>query len=314
MINKRLGFLILSLAVIIIIPFIVPTYYAHILIIVLMWVTLASAWNLLGGYAGCVSFGHAFFFGIGAYGGGILYHHWGISPWFGMIVGPVTAALLSIPIGWITFRLRGPYFALGMLAVAEITRILFINMKDVTNGAVGIMISRTWGGQKLQYYFIILGISIATITTIYFLLNSKFGYYFLSIREDQDAAEALGIPTIKYKIYALIPSAFFTGLGGAFYMNYMAYIEPSVVFNLEGISIMVILCVMLGGAGTFFGPSIGAIFYVVLAELFRIIPIIKSAHVLIFALIVIGVIIFIPEGVLGEWDKIKSLFRKKKIA
>lgn len=311
--TKQIGLSMLSLSAIII-PFIIPTYYTHILIIVLMWVTLASAWNLLGGYAGCVSFGHAFFFGIGAYGGGVLYHHWGISPWYGMVVGPVAAVLLSIPIGWITFRLRGPYFALGMLAVAEITRILFINMKDVTNGAVGIMISRTWGGQKVQYYFIILGISILTIGTIYVLLHSKLGYYFLSIREDQDAAEALGIPTTRYKVYALIPSAFFTGLGGAFYMNYMAYIEPSVVFSLEGISIMVILCVMLGGAGTFWGPSVGAMFYVVLAELFRIIPIIKNAHVLIFALIVIGVIMFSPEGVLGEWDKFRSLFRRKEIA
>ncbi len=297
-----------------ILPFTLSSYYQHILILVIIWITMASAWNLLGGFAGAVSFGHALFFGLGAYGGGLLYHHWEISTWWGIIVGPVWAAAIAIPIGLITFRLRGPYFALSMLAMGEITRIIFTNWVPFSGGAVGVMISRTWGGQKLPYYFIILAICAATLGAVALMRYSKLGYYFLSIREDQDAAEALGIPTTKYKMYALIPSAFFTGLAGAFYMNYMAYIEPRVVFNLEAISIMMILTVMLGGAGTIWGPVLGATVYVVLAEVFRTIPVIKEVHVLVFALIVIVIIMFLPDGILGEWDKIKRIFIKPKLA
>lgn len=295
-----------------VLPFLFTGYYNHVLIIMIMWITMATAWNLLGGYAGAVSFGHALFFGLGAYGGGLIYRFFGISTWWGMFVGPIFAVLIAIPVGLITFRLRGPYFALAMLAIAEVARIIFTNWASFSGGAVGIMISRTWGGNTIPYYFIILGICILCISVTALMVHSKFGYYWLSIREDQDAAEALGIPTTKYKMYALIPSAFFTGLAGAFYMNYMAYIDPHVVFNLESISIMMILAVMLGGAGTLWGPALGATVYVILAEVFRTIPVIKEAHVLIFSLIVIFIIMFLPDGVLGEWCNIKLLFVKKK--
>jgi branched-chain amino acid transport system permease protein len=297
-----------------VLPFTLSSYYQHILILVIIWITMASAWNLLGGFAGQVSFGHALFFGLGAYGGGLLYHHWEISTWWGMLLGPVWAAVIAYPLGLITFRLRGPYFALSMLAMGEIARIIFTNWVSFSNGAVGVMISRTWGGEKLPYYFIILAICTLTLGVVALMRYSKLGYYFLSIREDQDAAEALGIPTTKYKMYAFIPSAFFTGLAGAFYMNYMAYIEPRLVFNLEAVSIMMILTVMLGGAGTLWGPVLGATVYVILAEVFRTIPVIKEVHVLVFALIVILIIMFLPDGILGEWDKIRRIFIKPKQA
>ncbi len=292
----------------VVLPFVLSGYYGHVLILVLLWITMATAWNLLGGYAGQVSFGHALFFGLGAYGGGLLFHHFGISTWWGMLAGPVFAMLAAIPVGLITFRLRGSYFALSMLAVGEIARIIFTNWTSFSNGAVGMMISRTWGGQKLPYYFIMLAITCFTLYCTYRLVHSKFGYYFLSIREDQDAAEALGIPTTKYKLFALIPSACFTALAGAFYMNYMAYIEPSIVFSLGDISIMMILCVMMGGAGTMWGPALGATVYVLMAELFRTLPIIKEVHVLVFALIVVLIIVFLPDGIIGEWDKVMRFF------
>jgi branched-chain amino acid transport system permease protein len=289
-------------------PFLLSGYYGHVLILVLLWITMATAWNLLGGYVGQVSFGHSLFFGLGAYGGGLLYHHFGISTWWGMLAGPVCAVIAAIPVGLITFRLRGSYFALSMLAVGEIARIIFTNWVPFSNGAVGVMISRTWGGEKLPYYFIMLAITTVTLYSVYRLVHSKFGYYFLSIREDQDAAEALGIPTTKYKMYALIPSAFFTALAGAFYMNYMAYIQPGIVFSLADISIMMILCVMMGGAGTQWGPALGATVFVLLAELFRTLPIIKEVHVLVFSLIVVLIIMFVPDGILGEWDKVMRFF------
>jgi len=293
-------------------PFIVQgDYYRHILILVLVWITLGTAWNLLGGYCGCVSFGHAAFFGLGAYGAGLLVFHAGISPWWGMIVGPAVAVIIGIPIGLITFRLRGPYFALAMLALGEIFRLVFTNWVSATNGAVGILIIPAFTS-KVAYYFIGLAIAAAGIYTVYRLMHSKLGYYFVSIREDQDAAEALGIPTTKYKMYALIPSALLTGLAGAFYMNYMAYIEPGVVFSLPEISIMMILVTMVGGAGTLWGPVLGGALYVILAELFR--TTFGAANVLVFGIIVCLIIMYLPDGFIGDWPKLKGYFRRGRKA
>jgi len=298
-----------GVAVVAIPPFL-GGYFQHVLILIMMWITMATAWNLLGGYCGQVSFGHAVFFGLGAYGGGLLYLHWDISPWWGMIVGPLLAVIIGIPIGLITFRLRGAYFALAMLALGETFRIVFTNWESVTAGAVGIITSRTWGAAKLPYYYIALAIAALSIYVAYRLVRSKYGYYFVSIREDQDAAEGLGIPTTKYKLYALIPSAFFTGLAGAVFMNYIAYIEPHLVFNLSAISIMMILAVMMGGAGTLWGPVLGAAIYTILSEALR--AAIGPISYLVFPLIACLIIMFLPDGIIGDWDKIKRVFSRKK--
>jgi branched-chain amino acid transport system permease protein len=298
-----------GVAVVVVPPFL-GGYFQHVLILIMMWITMATAWNLLGGYCGQVSFGHAVFFGLGAYGGGLLYLHWDISPWWGMIVGPLLAVIIGIPIGLITFRLRGAYFALAMLALGETFRIVFTNWEPVTAGAVGIITSRTWGAAKLPYYYIALAIAALSIYVAYYLVRSKYGYYFVSIREDQDAAEGLGIPTTRYKLYALIPSAFFTGLAGAVFMNYIAYIEPHLVFNLSAISIMMILAVMMGGAGTLWGPVLGAAIYTILSEALR--AAIGPISYLVFPIIACLLIMFLPDGIIGDWDKIKRVFGRKK--
>lgn len=301
---------ILGGIVVVAIPPFLAGYFQHVLILVMMWITMATAWNLLGGYCGQVSFGHAVFFGLGAYGGGLLYLHWGMSPWWGMIVGPLLAVIIGIPIGLITFRLRGAYFALAMLALGETFRLVFTNWVSVTAGAVGMVFSRTWGAEKLPYYYIALVIAALSVYVVYRLIHSKYGYYFVAIREDQDAAEGLGIPTTKYKMYALIPSAFFTGLAGAVFMNYIAYIEPHMVFNLAAISIMIILCVMLGGAGTLWGPVLGAATYIILSEALR--AAIGPISYLVFPIIACLIIMFLPDGIIGDWDRIKRVFRRKK--
>ncbi len=307
---KRNWVLLAISGVVVAIPPLLGGYIQHVLILIMMWITMATAWNLLGGYCGQVSFGHAVFFGLGAYGGGLLYHHWGISPWWGMIAGPLLAVVIGIPIGLVTFRLRGAYFALAMLALGETFRIIFINWESVTAGAVGILTSRTWGADKLPYYYIALAIAALSVYTVYRLTHSKFGYYFVSIREDQDAAEGLGIPSTRYKLYALIPSAFFTGLAGAVFMNYIAYIEPETVFNLSAISIMMILAVMLGGAGTVWGPVLGAAIYTILNEALR--AVIGPISYLIFPIIACLIIMFLPDGIIGDWNKIRRVFGRKK--
>jgi branched-chain amino acid transport system permease protein len=278
-------------------------YILHMMIMVLIWITLGQSWNLLGGYTGQVSFGHATFYGLGAYGAGLLYFHKEISTWYGMILGPIVAMIFAVPIGLICFRLRGAYFALAMLALAEVLRLVATNWISFTNGSVGILIVPVVS--KVLYYYMALALAAISFYVIYRVLHSKWGFYFIAIREDQDAAESMGINTTQYKLISLMISAFFTGLAGAFYMNYMAFIDPHVVFSLVDISIMMILVVMLGGAGTLYGPAIGAVIMVLLSEVFR--AYFGHANLLILGILIILIIVFIPDGVV----EIRRFLRRK---
>lgn len=307
-INTIFGVIVL-IAAILLPVFIKAPYQMHILVLVLIWAAMGTAWNLLGGYAGQVSFGHAAFFGLGAYAAALLEFYLGVSPWWGLLLGPVAAALVSLPIGLICFRLRGPYFALAMLALGEIFRLLFINLSSLTNGAKGILIMPAITS-KVFYYYTALVMLLITVLITSLIVRSKIGYYLVSIREDQDAATSLGIPTTLYKNLALLPSAFFTGLAGAFYTNYIAFIDPNIVFSLPNVSIMVILVVMLGGVATTWGPTVGAAIYVYLSELFR--TTLGSANVLAFGILVCLIIMFLPNGIVGEIGLLKQVAMRKK--
>lgn len=310
MLNKNILMTIAFALIAVVLPLIIKApYQQHILILVLIWATIGTAWNLLSGYAGQVSFGHAAFFGVGAYSAGILTLHYSLSPWLGLILGPVMAMLVALPIGAIAFRLRGPYFALATLALGEIFRLVFLNTTNYTNGAKGILIMPAITS-KVFYYYAGLGMLAVTLLVTYMIVHSKIGYYLVSIREDQDAATSLGIPTTLYKNLALLPSAFFTGLAGAFYMNYVAFIDPNIVFNLTNISIMVILVVMLGGVATTWGPTIGAALYIIMGELFR--TTLGPANVLVFGVLVCLIIMFLPNGIAGELDVLKRITQRKK--
>jgi len=293
------------------------SYYQHLLIITFIWVIIGSSWNLLAGYTGQVSFGHAIFFGVGAYTAGILATKLGISAWWGMLLGGFVSMAIALFVGWVCFRLRGPYFALATLAGGEIFRLIATNWESLTDGMVGILIITTFKS-KLPYYYLSLGLAAACIFAIHLIMKSKWGYYFVSIREDQDAAESLGINTSLYKNISLLVSAFFTGLAGAFYMNYMGFIDPEVVFSLHYISIMAILVGIVGGVATIMGPAVGALVMVGLQETFRssffgLAPSwVSQGHALVFGLLVIFVIMFLANGIVGDWGKIKRyVFRSK---
>ena len=284
------------------------SYVLHIAILVIMWSVIGMAWNLLGGYCGQVSFGHAAFFGVGAYTAGMLYSKLGISGWWGIPASVAVVALFALLIGYICLRLRGPYFALATLSVGVIMRIVAENMVKVTGGDLGIMIrERTWV-EKTWYYYIILAIAVGAFLAVKKVIHSKLGYYFVAIREDQDAAESLGIDTTLYKTIALCLSAVITGLAGAFYTNYMGYIDPKVVFALHDISIITIMVVMVGGAATFSGPIVGAVIMVLLAEMIRSIPKLGTAHQTLFGILLIVIIIYLPNGIVGDFGKIRKLF------
>ena len=176
--------------------------------------------------------------------------------------------LSGLFLGWVCFRLRGSYFNLATLAVAEVFRLVAIYWRDFTEGMQGILIITTFRS-KLPYYFLALGLAALCVFSISWIVKSKWGFYFIAIREDQDAAEALGNQLLPVQKPLAMVSSFFTGLAGAFYMNYMGFIDPEVVFSLYFISIMAILVAMIGGAGTVLGPPVGAFIMVLLQELFR---------------------------------------------
>jgi len=315
--GKSIGLIILGI-ISLIFPLVIRSdYYQHLVIITLMWVVIGSSWNLLAGYTGQVSFGHAMFFGTGAYTAGILTTKLGISAWWGLAFGGIVSMLFALFVGWVCFRLRGPYFALATLAGGEIIRLVATNWESLTEGMVGILIIQTFKS-KLPYYYIALALAILCIYVIDLVMKSKWGFYFVSIREDQDAAESLGINTSRYKNISLLISAFFSGMAGAFYMNYMAFIDPHVVYSLHYISIMAILVGIVGGVGTIWGPAVGAFVMVGVQETFRsslfgLAPKwVSQGHVLVFGLIVIFVIMFMANGIVGDWGKIKrALFRAK---
>ncbi len=299
---------LITLAFFAVLPFAgFSTYIMHILILVIMWTTIGIAWNLLGGYCGQVSFGHAAYFGVGAYTAGILYSKLNLSPWWGIPISIVIVTLFAFILGFIVLRLRGPFFALATLASGEVMRISSENLVDITGGSLGIMLrERTWV-EKTWYYYIILMIAVAAFFVVKKLMESKIGYYFVAIREDQDAAESLGINTTLYKTVALCLSGALTGVAGAFYTNYMGYIDPHVVFGLHDISIITIMIVMVGGVATYWGPFVGAVTMVLLAEIIRSIPGLGTAYQTLFGILLIVIIIFLPNGIVGDSRKLARL-------
>lgn len=287
------------------------TYALHILVLVIMWSIIGMGWNILGGYCGQVSFGHAAFFGMGAYTAGLLYFHLGISAWWGLLASIPVLTVTSLIIGYICLRLRGAYFALATLALGEVLRVTAENLVKFTQGDLGILIKqRTWV-EKTWYYYIILLLAVGSFLLVKKVIESKLGYYFVAIREDQDAAESMGINTTLYKTIALCLSGTLTGVAGAFYMNYMGYIDPTVVFPLYDISIVTVMVVMVGGVATYWGPAIGALIMVFLAEVIRSMPKIGAAHQTLFGILLILIIIFLPNGIAGDYRKLFRLFKSK---
>jgi branched-chain amino acid transport system permease protein len=284
------------------------TYWLHIFILVIMWSVIGMAWNLLGGYCGQVSFGHAAFFGLGAYTSGIIYQKLGISAWWGLPLSAIVTSIGALVIGYICLRLRGPFFALATLAMGVILRVTAENLNWLTEGDLGIMIRQRSWVDKTWYFYIILLIAAGTYLIVKWIVGSKLGYYFVAIREDQDAAESLGINTTLYKTVALCVSAVLTGLAGAFYTSYMGYIDPKVVFALHDISIVAIMVVMVGGVATFGGPIVGAFIMVMLAEVIRTIPKLGAAHHTLFGILLIVIIIYVPNGIVGDLPKLKKIF------
>lgn len=332
-----------ALGGLLIIPRYVDSPYAlHMMILLFMSVMMGQSWNILGGYAGQHSVGHAAYFGVGAYTTMMLMHTKQIAPWYGVWAGIALVIVVALIIGSICFRLRGPYFVLASIAVAEILRLSAINLTTLTNGAEGILATElpafTIGGAlitdfatKVPFYYIGLFLVALTIAVTYLVQHSKLGYFFQAIREDQDAAHSLGISISLYKNIALVISAVLTSLAGSFYGIYVGFVDPPTVLGLD-VSVQIMLICIIGGMGTLWGPVLGSLVLVPLSEALRSNMITEAlvkiglvnaeskigiflkenlshAHVLLYGILVVVVILFMPDGLMGF---IKKLAKGRK--
>jgi branched-chain amino acid transport system permease protein len=278
-------------------------------ILVLMIAQAGVAWNILGGYAGQVSLGHAAFYGIGAYTSTQLLLVWGLSPWLGMLAGGLVAMLFALAVGWPCFRLRGHYFAMATIAVAEILQIVVTNW-DWLGGAVGLSLpvaEAGWWGfvfnkSKVPYYYIILGLLLVTMGVSLLIERSFLGYYFRAIKDEPDAARSLGIDLTQYKLIAIASSSFLTAMGGTFYAQKELYIDPGSTLATS-LSIKIALVAILGGVGNLGGPVVGAVILTGIEETTRAVfgGTGRGTDLIVYALLIIGVAVFYPGGVTGWW-------------
>lgn len=239
----------------------------HIVILVMFYATLAGAWNLLGGYTGQFSVGHAAFFGIAGYTMGILMAQKVTGPIPGAMLGVCMSVILASLVGFCTMRLRGIFFALTTMALAEILRKIALYQDNLTGGTLGLSLVIP-GVSKTEYYYMALALLICMFAAMAVFERSRFGLYCVAIRENDDAALATGVNTARVKLTATIISAFFTGIAGAFYAAYVGVIEPDVVFSTN-LSIKIIILAIIGGTGSLIGPLLGAMVVVIPEELLR---------------------------------------------
>jgi branched-chain amino acid transport system permease protein len=286
-------------------PVVVSSYVLTILIFIFFYAFLGQAWNVVGGYAGQLSAGHAAFLGVGAYASAVLAQQAGVSPWLGMFVGGAFSAALGAVIGYLGFRfgLRGFYFVLLTVAFAEVCRIV-ANNTDAVGGAVGFYITFTGNPRQFQfrdnraYYYVTLVLMLLATGLVSLIERRRLGVYLAAIREDETAAEALGVDTLRYKMLAMVVSSFLTGLGGTFYACYLLSLQPNAVFGIP-LSVEIIMRPIVGGSGTLLGPILGSFILTPLGELSRYYlgrGGWHGAHLIAYGLLLVAVVLFMPEG------------------
>ena len=278
-VGSRRRQLLTAVAVFAIIAFVprlvTDVYMMNVLILTLLFAALSQSWNLLGGYCGQVSLGHALYFGIGAYATSILYVKFGITPWGGLLAGGIIAALIALALGYPCFRLKGHYFSIATIVIAEIGLLLFHNW-DYAGAALGIQWPFTpdswWTLQfardKAPYFYFALALFAVTWLVTFAIVESKWGYWWRAVKDNAEAAESLGVTIFHSKMAAAAISAFFTAVGGGFYAAFVSYIDPDSVMHFR-FSLLMALPAVLGGVGSLWGPAIGALILIPLAELTR---------------------------------------------
>jgi branched-chain amino acid transport system permease protein len=315
--------LVVLAIVLLALPQVVKSSFAvEIFVRILLFSFIGVAWNLMGGYAKQLSLGHAAFFGLGAYTSTIMQVDFGISPWIGMVAGGVVAAIASLPIGWLCFRLRGPYFTIATIATAQALMLIFLKFRDLAWGAEGTTIPNLGSAPlmlqfetKASYYYVVLGLLAVGLFITWKIEKSWMGYYLVAIGEDEDAAQAIGVnaPRIKRDIYMI--SAFLTALAGTFYTQYIYFIDPATAFSFN-ISIEAALVSIVGGIGTLWGPVIGTVLLETTSALLQswLGSSTGGIQLTVYALILMAIILWRPTGLMGWINEAMQRHRDRRPA
>ena len=287
-------------------PLVLPSNYAvNVAVMILFSAFLGQAWNIAGGFAGQTSFGHVVFFGTGAYASTILHATWGWNPWLAWPVAALAGGAVGILIGALAFRagLRGSYFALVTLAFAEVFRIL-ANSAGFTRGGLGILIKADARAANFQFagpasfYYVALALVAASLAIAWWLRRSRFGAQLAAIRENEDAARALGIDVLRAKTLCMGISGAMAGAGGTFYAQKYLYIDPTIAFGVEK-SVEMLLVSMIGGAGTVFGPLVGAVALGFVGEATRALTSAQGLGLVVYGIILVAIVARLPDGLIG---------------
>ena len=309
--RRALVLLGLLLLVLIAAPLLANDYLLTVLILILYFAYTGQAWNIMMGFAGQLSLGHALYVGLGAYTAAALFFHFGVSPWVSLPLALTISALAGAVIGLLAFRfgVAGVYFAILTIAFAEFARIGFDHWSWV-GGSAGLFVpvanyteNNLWTlrGSPRMFYYVILVLTVLAFLLCHLMLRSRAGYYWQAIREDEEAARALGIDAFRYKMYAVVLSAAMTSLAGVFFAFYYNNLFPEQVFNI-GRSIELILGPIIGGVGTLFGPIVGAFLLTGLAEalregMLRLGIDVPGAKQVFYGICLLAVVIALPHGV-----------------
>lgn len=277
------------------------------MVVIFLYAMLGHGWNILGGYAGQISVGHGLFFGLGAYTSTVLSLKLGLNPWFGMAAGGAVAAAAGVLVGIPCFRLKGHYFVIATLVVAESVFQLFIAW-DWVGGAMGLqlpvqeqgLLNLQFHRNKVPYYYIALGMLAAVTALVWWLEHSRFGYILRALRDDEEAARSLGFSPASYKLLAMALSAGIVGIGGVFFAQYVLFIDPFSVLALS-FSVVIALIPILGGAGTVAGPILGAIVLVPISEYSRVLfsGTGRNVDLLIYGFLIMLISVYRPDGLAG---------------
>jgi branched-chain amino acid transport system permease protein len=281
----------------------ISDYTINLMIMTLIWTGLSGAWNIMAGYGGLVSLGHAAFFGIGAYSVASATSLFGVSPWMGLLVGITVALLLGVTISWPCFRLRGAFFSLATMVFPIVLEIVANNWPELTRGSSGIAISFKAGLENFAFHsklpYLVAAVLYAgmVIGFTVWIDRGRLGLQLMAIRDDQASAESLGIRPLRVKLLATAISAVFTAIGGAFYAQYIFFIDPPSVFSIN-VSVQIALLAIIGGLGTPFGPFLGSLVMTpldgMLSALFG-----GGLRLLVYGLLLLAVVLLAPRGIVG---------------
>ena len=290
-------------------------------IVVFLYMYWACCWNIMGGYAGLFSLGNGIYLGIGGYTSAVLWVNCGVSPWIGMLIGGLVAGIISMIMGYPTFKLKGIYYSLATFALLSVVKIIFTSNKYIfgvqTFGSDGYKIPVEVGianmqfKDKIWYYYIVLALVVVVMVVSALISKSQMGYYFRAIKANQGSAASLGVNVVKLKLQAQFITAFLTGVGGAVYAQIMQYLGPSTLFGTD-LSITILILAIVGGSGTLWGPVVGAAILMPLNQFFRTaLSEYSGLATIIYGLTLAVVMFFAPGGILGVAN---SWYNKRKAA